>query len=83
MQLQATSAAGKRFVELAESHVETFRERAARHDRDGSFPAENFDDLRKSGAVGNPDRKTARRSSSMGDAGGEIERLASSTGRKR
>ena len=52
MQLQATSAAGKRFVELAESHVETFRERAARHDRDGSFPAENFDDLRKSGAVG-------------------------------
>ena len=52
MQLQATSPAGKRFVELVESHVETFRERAARHDRDGSFPAENFDDLRKSGAVG-------------------------------
>ena len=52
MELQPTTAAGRHFVEIAERHIETFRERAAGHDRDGTFPAENFEDLRKSGAVG-------------------------------
>lgn len=52
MELQPTTAAGQRFVEIAEGHIETFRERASQHDRDASFPAENFEDLRKSGAVG-------------------------------
>ena len=52
MQLEPTTAGGRRFVEIAEAHIEAFRARAAEHDRAGSFPSENFDDLRKSGAVG-------------------------------
>ena len=51
MELQPISAAGRRFVGLAERHIEAFRERAAAHDRDASFPSENFEDLRKSGAT--------------------------------
>lgn len=52
MQLRPHTEAGHRFVEIAESHVERFRGRAAAHDRDSSFPAENFEDLKKSGAAG-------------------------------
>ncbi len=51
MELQATTEAGRRFVEIAEKHIEGFRQRAAEHDREGSFPSENFEELRKSGAV--------------------------------
>ena len=52
MEIQPATEAGRRFVEICESHVPTFRERAALHDRDASFPAENFEDLKKSGAAG-------------------------------
>ena len=52
MELTSTTKAGRRFVEIAEEHIEAFRARANTHDRDGSFPTENFDELRKSGAVG-------------------------------
>jgi alkylation response protein AidB-like acyl-CoA dehydrogenase len=52
MQLQPDSTAGRRFVEIAESHIESFRARASQYDRSASFPTENFDDLRKSGAAG-------------------------------
>jgi alkylation response protein AidB-like acyl-CoA dehydrogenase len=52
MELEPTTDAGRRFVEIAEGHIEAFRERAADHDREASFPTENFEDLRKSGAVG-------------------------------
>jgi alkylation response protein AidB-like acyl-CoA dehydrogenase len=46
--LQAHTDPGRIFVNAAEEHVETFRERAERHDRAGSFPFENFKDLRDS-----------------------------------
>lgn len=52
MELKPTTQPGRRFVELVETHEESFRERAAAHDRDGTFPAENFEDLRKSGIAG-------------------------------
>ncbi len=49
--LEPLTDAGRRFVSAVEAHAETFRERAGAHDRDGSFPVQNFDDLKKSGAM--------------------------------
>ena len=49
--IQPQTDAGRRFVAAVEAHAGAFRERAAAHDRDGSFPTENFDDLKKSGAL--------------------------------
>jgi alkylation response protein AidB-like acyl-CoA dehydrogenase len=37
------------FVELAAKLADTFAERAAEHDRDNTFPFENYDDMRDSG----------------------------------
>lgn len=51
MELQPETEAGRRFVDIAQSHVEAFRERAPRHDRDASFPVANFEELRASGAA--------------------------------
>ena len=51
MPLLPGTDAGRRFVEAAESHGEAFRARAAHHDREGSFPAENFEELTKSGCA--------------------------------
>lgn len=48
-ELEARTAAGERFVRLAEEHAEAFAARAEKHDREGTFPFENFDDLRTSG----------------------------------
>ncbi|MCC3375265.1 acyl-CoA dehydrogenase family protein [Cohnella sp. REN36] len=39
----------KRRAALADELAARFAERAARHDREGSFPFENFDDLREAG----------------------------------
>ena len=50
-QLEAHTEAGARFVEIAESHVERFRSRAHEHDMRASFPGENFDELKQSGAI--------------------------------
>jgi alkylation response protein AidB-like acyl-CoA dehydrogenase len=44
--------AGHRFVALAEDHARDFATRAERHDREGSFPIENIEALRRSGASG-------------------------------
>jgi alkylation response protein AidB-like acyl-CoA dehydrogenase len=40
---------GQRFVDTAENHARDFAGRAAAHDRDGTFPHENFDELKASG----------------------------------
>lgn len=39
---------GRKFVRLAEMHAQQFAERSADHDRDGSFPFENFKDMQQS-----------------------------------
>jgi alkylation response protein AidB-like acyl-CoA dehydrogenase len=44
--------AGRRFCALAEDHARDFATRAERHDREGSFPIENIQALRRSGASG-------------------------------
>lgn len=47
--MEPYTEAGARFVEIAESHVEPFRARASEHDREASFPSENFEELERSG----------------------------------
>ncbi|HEX8995200.1 MAG TPA: acyl-CoA dehydrogenase family protein [Ktedonobacterales bacterium] len=42
----------RRFLELAEPLARRFAERAAQHDAEGSFPFENFADLREAGLLG-------------------------------
>jgi len=49
--LEAQTESGRAFVSAAAGHVDTFRARAERHDRDGSFPFENFEDMRASGVL--------------------------------
>ena len=44
--------AGQRFAELARTHAPDFASRAERHDREGTFPTENIEALRRSGAAG-------------------------------
>ena len=39
----------KRFVQIAQNLAPLFQQRAAQHDRDGSFPHENFADIRAAG----------------------------------
>jgi alkylation response protein AidB-like acyl-CoA dehydrogenase len=51
VELQPQTAAGRRFVEIVETHEETFRERAPLHDREASFPVENFSELQASGVA--------------------------------
>ena len=46
------SAKQQELVELAESLGPAFAQRAARYDRDASFPFENYDDLRRAGLLG-------------------------------
>ena len=48
-ELLPITEAGRRFVELAEKHAVDFAERADRHDRDATFPFDNFEDMTKSG----------------------------------
>jgi alkylation response protein AidB-like acyl-CoA dehydrogenase len=50
--LRPRTSPGERFTALADRHARTFAERAGRHDREGSFPFENIDDLRGSGVLG-------------------------------
>lgn len=49
MELQPITEPGRAFVELCEKHAIDFADRAAEHDRDGTFPFENMDEMRASG----------------------------------
>jgi alkylation response protein AidB-like acyl-CoA dehydrogenase len=48
-QLRPVTEAGERLVALAERHAEDFASRAERHDRENTFPAENWQAMRSSG----------------------------------
>ncbi|MEM7017550.1 MAG: acyl-CoA dehydrogenase family protein [Pseudomonadota bacterium] len=48
-ELQPVTDAGKRFVELAEQHAESFRQNATDNDLNARCPVEHFDELRRSG----------------------------------
>ncbi|MDX1374146.1 MAG: acyl-CoA dehydrogenase family protein, partial [Burkholderiales bacterium] len=48
----ALSDGQRELIALAESLGPTFAARAARYDREASFPFENYDDLRASGLLG-------------------------------
>ncbi len=52
MELQPSTAAGQRFVNLAAQHAVAFRERAREHDREGTVPTANDDQMRRSGFIG-------------------------------
>ena len=51
MELKAITEAGSRFVALAEEHAEDFASRADQHDREGTFPFENFEAMKQSGFI--------------------------------
>ncbi len=51
MQLEPTTPAGERFVRLAAEHADVFRARVSGHDAAGTVPAENYQDLRRSGFI--------------------------------
>jgi alkylation response protein AidB-like acyl-CoA dehydrogenase len=50
-QLEAESDAGREFVSRCEAHGADFEARADAHDRDGTFPVENFEEMKVSGVM--------------------------------
>jgi len=50
-QLMPVTSPGVRLIRLAEQHARDFATRAEQHDRDGTFPFENVEALRKSGVM--------------------------------
>jgi alkylation response protein AidB-like acyl-CoA dehydrogenase len=44
-----TTESQRNLYELAKNHAESFKENSARHDKEGSFPFENFEALKESG----------------------------------
>src|SRR3712207_6727129 len=51
LELQPQSEAGRRAIGLAEEHARDFATRAEQHDRESSFPFENFAAMRESGLL--------------------------------
>jgi alkylation response protein AidB-like acyl-CoA dehydrogenase len=50
-ELQPTTDAGERLVKLAEEHAIDFATRADEHDRENTFPVENFEAMKQSGVL--------------------------------
>ena len=50
-ELMPRTEPGRRFTALAEEHATVFAGRAAKHDGDNSFPLENIQDMKRSGAM--------------------------------
>ena len=50
-QLQPVTESGKRLIRLAEDHAVEFAERADKYDREGVFPLENIEDLKRTGVM--------------------------------
>jgi len=48
------TASQRHWVEIAAQHADDFASRAAQHDRENSFPFENFDAMRASGYTNMP-----------------------------
>ena len=53
-ELQPITEPGAKFVALAEQHAKDFAARAPEHDRDGTFPFENFEGMKASGFIAAP-----------------------------
>jgi alkylation response protein AidB-like acyl-CoA dehydrogenase len=51
---QSMTASQRRWVDLAAHHADDFATRAAQHDRENSFPCENFEALKASGYTSMP-----------------------------
>lgn len=51
-EIQPTSAPGRRFVDLAETHAAAFDQDAAAHDQSAAFPHQHVEAVKQSGAIG-------------------------------
>ncbi|MCH7580098.1 MAG: acyl-CoA/acyl-ACP dehydrogenase, partial [Chloroflexi bacterium] len=78
LELQALTEPGRRLVALAEEHAADFATRAEQHDREGSFPKENFEAMRESGMLmaSLPEEYGGMGVNSLHDLGVGIGRLA-------
>lgn len=52
--VQQLTASQQKWYDIAGQHADVFAERAAEHDREGSFPFENYDDMKASGYTAMP-----------------------------
>ena len=77
-ELQPLTEPGRRLVALAEEHATDFATRAEQHDREGSFPKENFEAMRESGMLmaNLPEEYGGMGVDSLHDLGVGIGRLA-------
>ena len=78
LELNPVTEAGAKLVALAEGHAADFATRAEQHDREGSFPKENFEAMRESGMLmaSLPEEYGGMGVDSLHDLGVGIGRLA-------